>query len=85
MCGRKRRSSRELSAALQVPPAQVGERVTALLEEIKTLKKQASQRPREAGAGVSADDLLAAAQEIGGSRGHRPGRREPSRPTRCAS
>jgi alanyl-tRNA synthetase len=45
----------------------VGQRVAALLEEIKALKKQASQRPREAGAGLSADDLLAEAQEIAGS------------------
>ena len=42
----------DLAATLRVPPAQVGQRVAALLEEIKTLKKQASQRPREAGAGV---------------------------------
>ena len=58
----------ELAATLRVPPGQVGQRVAALLEEIKTLKKQASQRPREAGAGVSADDLLAEAQEIGRGR-----------------
>ena len=38
-----------------------------MLEEIKTLKKQASQRPREAGAGLSAEDLLADAQEIAGA------------------
>jgi alanyl-tRNA synthetase len=57
----------ELAATLRVPPGQVGQRVAALLEEIKTLKKQASQRPREAGAGVSAEDLLTEAQEIGGS------------------
>ncbi len=50
-----------------MPPGQVGQRVAALLEEIKALKKQASQRPREAGAGLSADDLLAEAQEIAGS------------------
>jgi alanyl-tRNA synthetase len=57
----------ELATTLRVPPGQVGQRVTALLEEIKTLKKQASQRPREAGAGVSAEDLLGEAQEIGGT------------------
>ena len=55
----------DLAATLRVPLGQVGQRVGALLEEIKTLKKQASQRPREAGAGVSADDLLAEAQQIG--------------------
>ncbi len=57
----------DLAATLRVPPGQVGQRVAALLEEIKTLKKQASQRPREAGAGVSADDLLAEAHQIAGA------------------
>jgi alanyl-tRNA synthetase len=57
----------DLAATLRVPPGQVGQRVAALLDEIKTLKKQASQRPREAGAGVSADDLLAEAQQIAGA------------------
>jgi alanyl-tRNA synthetase len=57
----------DLAGQLRVPPGQVGQRVTALLEEIKTLKKQASQRPREAPTGVSADDLLADAQQIGGT------------------
>jgi alanyl-tRNA synthetase len=57
----------DLAATLRVPPGQVGQRVTALLEEIKTLKKQASQRPREAGAGLSADDLLGDAQEMAGA------------------
>jgi alanyl-tRNA synthetase len=57
----------ELAGLLRVPPGQVGQRVTAMLEEIKTLKKQASQRPREAGTGVSAEDLLGDAQEIAGA------------------
>jgi alanyl-tRNA synthetase len=57
----------ELAGTLRVPPGQVTQRVAALLEEIRTLKKQASQRPRDAGAGVSADDLLGEAQEIGGA------------------
>jgi alanyl-tRNA synthetase len=57
----------ELAGALRVPPAQVGQRVTALLDEVKTLKKQASQRPREAGGAVTADDLLAAARQIAGA------------------
>ena len=57
----------ELAATLRVPPGQVGQRVAAMLEEIKNLKKQASQRPREAGAGLSAEDLLAEAQEMAGS------------------
>src|SRR5262249_57805534 len=68
----------DVAATFRVPPGQVGQRVTALLEEIKTLKKQASQRPREAGAGVSAEDLLGEAQEIGGSApGLPPPRRGP--------
>jgi alanyl-tRNA synthetase len=57
----------ELAGMLRVPPGQVAQRVTAMLEEIKTLKKQASQRPRDAGAGVSAEDLLGDAQEIAGA------------------
>ena len=57
----------ELAGTLRVPPAQVGQRVTALLEEIKTLKKQASQRPREAGGGVSAEELLAEALDVAGA------------------
>ncbi len=39
----------ELAALLRVPPGQVGERVSSLLEEVKTLKKQASQRRAESG------------------------------------
>src|SRR5207244_2104021 len=35
--------------------------------EIKALKKQTTQRRPEGGSGVSADDLLAAAQEIAGA------------------
>lgn len=57
----------ELSGSLRVPPGQVGQRVAALLEEVKTLKKQASQRPRDAGASVSADDLLAGAESVAGA------------------
>jgi alanyl-tRNA synthetase len=57
----------ELAGTLRVPPAQVAQRLTALLEEIKTLKKQAGQRPRDSGAGISAEDLLGDAQEIAGA------------------
>jgi len=55
----------QLSATLRVPPGQVADRVAALLDEIKTLKKQAAQRKPEAGAKTSADDLLAAARTAG--------------------
>ena len=57
----------ELAATLRVPSGQVGERVEGLLEEIKTLKKQVAQRRAEGGPGASADDLLAAALDIGGA------------------
>ncbi len=57
----------EAAGVLRVPPAQVAQRIAALLEEVKTLKKQVSQRPKETGGGVSADDLLAAAHEVAGT------------------
>jgi alanyl-tRNA synthetase len=55
----------QAAGALRVPQAQLEDRVVALLEEIKTLKKQAAQRKPEKGEKVSADDLLAAAQRVG--------------------
>jgi alanyl-tRNA synthetase len=55
----------EVAAALKVPPGLVAERVASLLEEVKTLKKQAAQRRTEAAPKVSADDLLAAAATVG--------------------
>jgi alanyl-tRNA synthetase len=54
----------QVAAALRVPQGQVGERVEALLEEIKALKKAAAQRRPEAGSKVSVDDLLAGARSI---------------------
>jgi alanyl-tRNA synthetase len=57
----------ELAATLRVPPGQVGQRVANLLEEIKTLKKQAGERRPEKGQAVSADDLLATAREMAGA------------------
>ena len=57
----------QVASALHVPTNQVGARVTALLEEIKTLKKQASQRKADPGAKTSVDDLLAGAREAGGA------------------
>jgi alanyl-tRNA synthetase len=56
-----------LAASLRVPAGQVNERVNSLLEEVKTLKKQVSQRRPETGSRVSAEDLLAAAHEIAGA------------------
>jgi alanyl-tRNA synthetase len=55
----------EVASALRVPPALVAERVSALLDEIKTLKKQATQRKTDPGAKVAPDDLLAAAARVG--------------------
>ncbi len=57
----------ELSGSLRVPPGQVGQRVAALMDEVKNLKKQASQRPRDTGSSVSADDLLAGAESVAGA------------------
>jgi alanyl-tRNA synthetase len=55
----------EVSAALKVPPAQAADRIAALLEEVKALKKQATQKRAETGPKTSADDLLAAAAAVG--------------------
>jgi alanyl-tRNA synthetase len=57
----------DLAGVLRVPSGQVSERVNALLEEVKTLKKQVSQRRPETGARVSADELLAASQTVAGA------------------
>ena len=64
----------ELSSQLRVPPSQIGERLNSLIEEVKTLKKQVSQRRAESPARITADDLLAGAQTVGRRRGHRSGR-----------
>lgn len=54
-----------VSAALKVPAAQVADRVAALLDEVKSLKKQAATRKADPGAKTSADDLLTAATPLG--------------------
>ncbi|HWE35540.1 MAG TPA: alanine--tRNA ligase [Isosphaeraceae bacterium] len=56
----------EVAAALRVPAGQAAGRVAALFEEVKALKKQATQRRRESG--TSPEDLLNDAPEIGGAR-----------------
>ena len=56
-----------LSSQLKVPATQIGDRVATLMEEVKTLKKQVSQRRSEAPPRVTADDLLAGAQSVGGA------------------
>lgn len=54
----------EVAGVLKVPPQQAAARVAALIEEVKALKKQATQRKETPK--VSAEDLLAGAVEIGG-------------------
>ena len=54
-----------VSTALKVPPAQVADRVTALLDELKSLRKQATTKKADPAAKTSADDLLAAATPLG--------------------
>ncbi len=59
------------ASALRVPASQLGERVEALLEEVKTLRKQAKQgsgSASSAATGVSAEALLAGAELVGGAR-----------------
>jgi alanyl-tRNA synthetase len=56
----------DLAVMLRVPTGQIGERVALILDEVKTLKKQATQRRPESGSRVSADDLLASAQQLAG-------------------
>ena len=57
-----------VAALLKVAPGQAADRVATLLEEVKTLKKQAAQRKAEAVPKVAPDDLLAAATEVGSVR-----------------
>jgi alanyl-tRNA synthetase len=55
----------ELSQVLKVPEHELVGRTAALLEEIRTLKKQSAQRRTESAA-VSLDDLIATATEVTG-------------------
>ncbi len=56
-----------LASQLKVPATQIGDRVSSLMEEVKALKKQVSQRRVESPARVTADDLLAGGQSVGGA------------------
>lgn len=56
-----------VASTLRVPSNQVGDRVTALLDEIKTLKKLVAQRKADPTTKTSADELLAEAREVGGA------------------
>jgi alanyl-tRNA synthetase len=51
--------------ALKAPPALIGARIGALVDEIKALKKQAAQRRTEKPEKVGPDALLAAATQLG--------------------
>ena len=57
----------DLSSQLRVAPGQILERLSSLMEEVKTLKKQVSQRRSDSPARVTADDLLAGARMVGGA------------------
>jgi alanyl-tRNA synthetase len=54
-----------VAAALKVPTAQAADRVSALLDEVKALKKQAASKRTETAEKISPDDLLAAATPVG--------------------
>jgi alanyl-tRNA synthetase len=54
-----------VAAALKVPPGQAAERVAALLDEVKALKKQAAAKRADPAGKTSADDLLATATTLG--------------------
>jgi alanyl-tRNA synthetase len=55
----------QVASTLRVPQTQLGDRVAALLEEIKNLKKQTSLRRTDGGDKVSVDDLVAGATIVG--------------------
>jgi len=56
------------AAALRVQPAQVADRVAALLDEVKALKKQAAQLKVEAAPKTSPDEILAGAEAVGAAK-----------------
>jgi alanyl-tRNA synthetase len=54
----------QVASTLRVPLSQLGDRVSALMDEIKTLKKQATVRRTETPQKVSADALLAGGSTV---------------------
>ncbi len=56
------------SAALKVPASMIGDRIDALLDEVKTLKKQAAQRRTDKTEKLAPDDILSAATVVGETR-----------------
>ena len=57
-----------MSGVLKVPLTQAADRVSALLDELKALKKQVAQKRTETAPKTSADDLLASATSVGTTR-----------------
>lgn len=55
----------EAAGALKVPASELPQRLAAVVKELRDLKKS---KPAAAAAGVSADDLLAGATDVGGTR-----------------
>ncbi len=55
----------DVAATLKVPVALLSDRVAALVEEVKALKKQAAQRKADAGPANSPDEILAGAYDNG--------------------
>jgi alanyl-tRNA synthetase len=62
---REEQALAEVAASLKVPTALVPDRVAALIEEVKALKKQAGQRKAEGAPKTSPDELIASATTIG--------------------
>jgi alanyl-tRNA synthetase len=58
----------EVASTLKVPVLGVAERVAALVEEVKSLKKQLASRKADASPKTSPDDLLALAVPVGDAR-----------------
>jgi alanyl-tRNA synthetase len=58
----------EATALLKVSPAQLATRISALMDEIKNLKKQAQTRKADGGGKVPPDKLLADAPTVGATK-----------------
>ncbi|WZO99842.1 alanine--tRNA ligase [Isosphaeraceae bacterium EP7] len=55
----------QVAGALKVPPSAAAERVLALLEELKTLKRQAARRKADDTPKTSSEDLIAGGTSVG--------------------
>ncbi len=65
---REEKALAEVAATLKVPPASVADRVAALVEEVKSLRKQLATSRNEAAPRTSPDNLLAGATAVGDAR-----------------